>query len=63
MSLDDDFWVLSLVTRGRWAVLFSVLMIAATCWQCSRKRDCSEQGGLYLWESSTCVKQDSVIPQ
>ena len=61
MSLDDDFTILSLLTKGPWAFDFALLALVATCWQCSRERDCMTAGGHYLWESSTCIKQDGVI--
>lgn len=63
MSLDDDFWVLSMVTSGPWSILFAVLFVVATCWQCHRESACKAKGGVYLWESTTCVKPETIIEE
>ncbi len=60
MSLDDDFFVGAMVTKGWWSFLFVVLMLCAIVWQCQRAKQCPENT-VYFKEKDLCVKAEALV--
>lgn len=58
MNLDDDFWVMSMVTKGWWSVACSVLFILAALYQCQDRKVCDRRGGVYV--EDRCLNKDAL---
>jgi len=58
VSLDDDFFILSMFSKGWISLVFTILMIAAIAWHCSQSSKCEGDGKIYLEDQDMCIDKE-----
>lgn len=60
MSLDDDFFVGAMTSKGWWAFIFFALMVGVMFWQCSQSKKCESANAVYAKDLDMCVNKDAL---
>ena len=60
MALDDDLFIVSMLTKGWPAIVGIVLFIAVVAWQCRQEDKCESKNMIYLKQENICVDKSAI---
>lgn len=57
--IDDDLFIIAMLSKGWWAIIFFILFLAAVFYSCRQEQKCGEDK-VYLSEVDRCIDKNAL---